>query len=219
MLLLISQRLSAGIILRWLCSVSSRRVGGCECLGGYFSDPHALPWRVGASLLWPGAGEEKNPQHEACAGRRRRESQGRRMLLGAAGKDCDGHFGTWLLSSSPSPLCLPVSVALVKAMGATADTTAPAPGSFGWQLGAKGGSIGARHGISPAAAVELGQGSASAHVLPFPPSMADGSPSAQPSCATSPIFSSCVFFPTGRGPRQRRKRDGADQMGGRKRAL
>lgn len=45
-------------------------------------------------------------------------------------QDCNGHFGTWLLSSSPSPLCLPPSVTPVKGMDGRADPAAPAPGPF-----------------------------------------------------------------------------------------
>lgn len=43
-------------------------------------------------------------------------------------QDCDSHFGTGLLSSSLSPLCLLLSVAPVKEMGGRAETVAPAPG-------------------------------------------------------------------------------------------
>lgn len=85
LLLLITQRLSAGIILCWLCSGSNGRVGGCECCRGCCSDAQALPQRAGASLLRLGAGKEKYPRHNACAGGRRRESQGRRMLLVTTG--------------------------------------------------------------------------------------------------------------------------------------
>lgn len=66
-------------------------------------------------------------------------------------QDCDGHFCAWVLPSSPSPLCLPLSMAPVQ-----------------------------------------GGGAASLSVS---------------------------FFQLGEVPAQRRRRDGVEQMGGRKQAL
>jgi len=142
-------------------------------------------------------GRETTPgvRYAQGAGAGRAEGGGRSPALQE--QDRDGRFGTWLLSSSPPLPCLPV--APVTGMGGRADTAAAAPGPLRVGLG-RGGSAGARHGVSHTAAMEPALGAAAAHVLPFPPGMADGSPSAQPSCAASPIFSFCVCFPTEGGP-------------------
>lgn len=67
LLLLISQRLSDAIILRWLCGVSSRRVGGCEPHGSCSAAPWAVPWRAAAVRS-----REHDPWGETCRGRKRR---------------------------------------------------------------------------------------------------------------------------------------------------
>lgn len=109
LLLLISQRLSAGIILLWLCGVLSRRVGGCEPRGSRFTDPRALLWRVGASLLPPGAGTIIPGMR--CARGRDSQGAGLRQPL-------------WHLFVVRLPIstCLSLSVAQVKEMGCGADT-------------------------------------------------------------------------------------------------
>lgn len=109
LLLLISQRLSAGIILCWLCGVWSRRVGGCEPHGSCFAHPQALLWRAGAALLQPGAGSIMPGMGRAKG----REGQGPGLRWPL------WHLAVvWLLIAT----CLPLSMASVKGMDCGADT-------------------------------------------------------------------------------------------------
>lgn len=187
LLLLISQRLSAGIILRWLCGYRTTGQEGADASGAVSLTPGLCcgGWCISAAAR---SGGGKKSQCEACAGGRRRESRGRRVLLSTTGTRPPRLL--WHLSPAARlHPAFPAPWHRGRTISGRADTAAPAPGPLSVGL-IRGGSTGARQ---PAAALEPGLGAAAAQALPFCPDTADGSPSTQPSRAASPIFFPCHF--------------------------
>lgn len=159
--------------------------------------------------MLPCRGQEKNPWREARAGGRRKESPESRMLPGSAGTGL-----RWPLrrldvvhlriSDLPSPLR-----GTGKGDGwwgrCRCCCSRSPPGRFG---------EGRENRCETRRLLCVCRG-ARAGSCPCPrPSLPAGLAAAQPSCAASPVFSFCVFFPAGRGP-SAEKEEGWGGAGGR----